>query len=69
MTKNWDHFVFTALKGTGASGGHRCDTSAALCSVLYKKTYRKDLEVLDLLMVAQGEHERPGITLAVPQQE
>lgn len=40
---------------------HRC--------TLYKKTYGKDLEVLDLLMVAQGEHERPGITLAVPQQE
>lgn len=32
-------------------------------------TYGKDLEVLDLLMVAQGEHEGPGITLAVPQQE
>lgn len=37
--------------------------------MLYNRTYRKDLEVLDLLMVAQGEHERPGITLAVPQQE
>lgn len=30
---------------------------------------RKDLEVLDLLMVAQGEHECLGITLTVPQQE
>lgn len=32
-------------------------------------TDRKDLEVLDLLMVAQGEHECLGITLTVPQQE
>lgn len=39
--------------------------SAAASSV----TNRKDLEVLDLLVVAQGEHERPGITLTVPQQE
>lgn len=41
--------------------------SVAPRSMLYKETYRKDLEVLDLLMVAQGEHEGPGITLAVPQ--
>lgn len=50
-----DSFIYSLLDG------HKC--------VLYKKTYRQDLEVLDLLMVAQGEHERPGITLAVPQQE
>ena len=33
------------------------------------RTDREDLEVLDLLMVAQGEHKRLGITLTVPQQE
>lgn len=33
------------------------------------RTDREDLEVLDLLMVAQGEHKRLGVTLAVSQQE
>lgn len=30
---------------------------------------RENLEVLDLLVVTHGEHERLGITLTVPQQE
>lgn len=38
-------------------------------TVLCNGTDRKDLEVLDLLVVAQGEHECLGITLTVPQQE
>lgn len=38
-------------------------------TALRNVTDRQDLEVLDLLVVAQGEHERLGITLTVPQQE
>lgn len=61
--------ILRIKKKTDAFHRHTFYKRIALCTMLYNRTYRKDLEVLDLLMVAQGEHERPGITLAVPQQE
>lgn len=61
--------MFYVKKNTDAFYRHTFYKCIALCTMLYNRTYRKDLEVLDLLMVAQGEHERPGITLAVAQQE